>query len=46
LFGYFIIFSFTIIFKLKVVWKNIVQNFESNSGFFSFSIIPYNKFSY
>jgi len=30
LFGYFIIFSFAAIFKLKVVWQNIVQNFESN----------------
>jgi len=28
LFGFFIFFSFKVIFKLKVVWQNIVQNFK------------------
>jgi len=30
-FGYFIIFSFTTILKLKFVWQNILQSIESNS---------------
>jgi len=28
MFGFFIIFSFKAIFKLKIIWQHIIQNFE------------------
>jgi len=38
LFGFFIFFSFKTIFNLKVVWENIVQNFD----YFFLCIVPIN----